>query len=123
MKDDKNKKFFRITVTNKKGNEDGTYNYLFGLRNEEKDVKDYTFVSKDQYEEGDKFLLPKNYAELSLVQLQTENKPHGNKELSESQKFSLLSFAICAFVFTIVVLYKIFPWRREEKILKKPATK
>ena len=114
------KNFFKIIITNKKDNKNGTYNYLFGLRNEEEDVKKYSFVSSYQYEEGDKYLLPKNYAELLSVQLQTEKKPQGNKELSESQKVFFLGFAICAFVFTIVVLYKIFPWRRR-KMLKKPC--
>src|SRR4051812_28756095 len=109
MKNDKSKNFFKITITSKKDNKNGTYNYLFGLRNEEKDVKSYSFVSKDQYEEGNKYLLPKNYTELSLVQLQTEKKSQDDKNLSENQKIFLFSFAICAFVFTIVILYKIFP--------------
>lgn len=113
MKDNKNNNFFKITITGKKVNKDGTYNYLFGLRKEEKNVKNYSFVSEDKYEEGDKYLIPKNFTELSLVQLQTEKKPQGNKEASESQRIFLLSFAICAFLFTIVILYKIFPWRKK----------
>lgn len=34
-----NENFFKIIITNKKDNKDVAYNYLFGLRNEEKDVK------------------------------------------------------------------------------------